>query len=193
MDEDVPRPVRIDSYEACRSLKFTSVDLLDTRTTLPFALQCKFNEALLMEKAMQLFECIPQATPLTTRVDGVYFAANTQEDICEFVPLARIHRYPISDRLVYAIKDAPTCLPVNAQSWAYKTIPTPAIGKWLHAHDHTFDGIDDGVSYEGKITRTVLENEGGLITGPAGAEKSVLLKQIRQAIKDRGGTVFTCA
>ena len=62
-DEDVPGPVKIDSYEECRSLKFTSVDLLDTRTTLPFALQCKFNEALLMEKAMQIFECIPQVIP----------------------------------------------------------------------------------------------------------------------------------
>ena len=61
----------------------------------------------------------------------------------------------------------------------------------MHVHDHTFD--DDEASYEDKITRTVLENEGGLITGPAGTGKSVLLKQIRQAIKDRGETVFTCA
>ena len=121
-----------------------------------------------------------QSDPLAARVDGIYFAAKTQEDICEVVSLARIHKYPISNRLVYAIKDFPTCLPVNAQSWPYKTIPTPAIGKWLHVHDHTFD--DDEASYEDKITRTVLENEGGLITGPAGTGKSVLLKQIRQAI-----------
>ena len=145
-----------------------------------------------MEKAMQIFECIPRVIPLAARVDGIYFAAKTREDISEVATLARLHHYPISNRFVYAIKDSPTVLPVNAQSWTYRTVPTPAIGEWLHVHDHTFDEID-GASYEDKITRTVLKNEGGLITGPAGTGKSVLLKQIRQAIKDRGETVFTCA
>ena len=156
-NEDVPGPVRIDSYEACRSLKFTSIDLMDTRTTLPFSLQCKFQEALLMEKAMQIFECIPRVIPLAARVDGIYFAAKSREDVSEVATLARIHHYPISKRFVYAIKDSPTVLPVNAQSWTYRTVPTPAIGEWLHVHDHTFDEIDDGASYEDKITRTILK------------------------------------
>ena len=131
-----------------------------------------------MEKAMHIFECIPQVIPLAARVDGIYFAAKTREDISEVMTLAQRNRYPISNRLVYAIKDSPTSLPVNAQSWTYKTISAPAIGKWLHTHDHTLDGVDDGTSYEHNITRTVLANQGGLITGAAGVGASVLLKQI---------------
>ena len=113
-DEDVPGPVNIDSYEECRPLKFTSVDLLDTRTTLPFALPCKFNAALLLEKAMHIFECMPELIPLAARVDGIKFAAKAREDINEVMALAQRKRYPISNRFVYAIKEPPrACLSVH--------------------------------------------------------------------------------
>ena len=82
-DEDVPGRVTIQTYQESRSLEFCTTDLLDTRTMLPIALQCKFNEVLLMEKAMRTLEKIPTTIPLAARVDGIYFAYEKRKYIAQ--------------------------------------------------------------------------------------------------------------
>ena len=44
-------------------LLFTSTQLHCTHTMLPFALQCRFAEALKMEKAIRLMERLPRIIP----------------------------------------------------------------------------------------------------------------------------------
>ena len=53
-------------------LYFTRTQLYCTRTVLPLARQCRFTEALRMEKAIRLMERLPRIIPLAARVDGIY-------------------------------------------------------------------------------------------------------------------------
>ena len=114
-DMDVPGPVTIQSYQDSRCLKFCTTQLLDTRTMLPIAAQCKFNEILLMEKASRILESIPVVIPLAARVDGIYFAYSNDDALRQVEAKAFAHSYPISQKRVYQIKDECTELPINPQ------------------------------------------------------------------------------
>ena len=46
-------------------------------------------------------------------------------------------------------------------------------------------------TYEEQVALAIIDNKGGLVTGPAGTGKSVILKQLRAHLK--GEKVFTCA
>ena len=77
-------------------LFFTSTQLHATHTMLPFALQCRFTEALQMEKAIRLMERLPRIVPLVARVGGIYWAAGCLESTIDLHELAAGHRYNIS-------------------------------------------------------------------------------------------------
>ena len=131
---------------------------------LPIALQCKFNEVLLMERAMRILEKIPTAIPLAARVDGIYFAYQNESTLHKVEDAADKNKYPISDRGVFQIKDEPNKeIPTNPQGWNYKKVEAPIKGKWLHVYKESYDGI-----YEEQIVEQILANKGGLVTGPAG-------------------------
>ena len=53
------------------TLSWTETEIVDTRSMLPLALQCRFHEALLMHKSMCLIEKLPRIVPLAVRVDAV--------------------------------------------------------------------------------------------------------------------------
>ena len=62
--EDVIGPVHATSYADKQTLTWCSTEIVDTRSMLPLALQCRFHEALLMEKAMRIIEQLPRVVPL---------------------------------------------------------------------------------------------------------------------------------
>ena len=86
--EDVPGTVKTTTYTDACTLSFASTKIVDTRSMLPFALQCRFQEALLMHKAMTLIEKLPRVMPLAARVDGIYYAADEEAQLQHKIPLA---------------------------------------------------------------------------------------------------------
>ena len=58
--EDVLGLAKVKTYSDTRTLSFNSTRILDTRTVLPLALQCKFQEVLLVEMAARILERSPQ-------------------------------------------------------------------------------------------------------------------------------------
>ena len=78
------------------TLAWTETEIIDTRSMLPLALQCRFHEALLMHKTMVLIEKLPRIVPLAARVDAVYFMARDEEALHELEAVASRHRYPVS-------------------------------------------------------------------------------------------------
>ena len=93
---------------------------------LPLALQCRFHELLLMEKATRLLEQLPRIVPLAARVDGIYFTSKDEGAITELEALASRPHYPVSERCVYQIKADAKALPFNLQSCNYKARTNPA-------------------------------------------------------------------
>ena len=73
---------------------------------LPLALQCKFQEVLLVEMAARILEKIPAAIPLAARVDGIYFAVQNHNQLHEAEALAARNTYPVSKRQVFCSKNA---------------------------------------------------------------------------------------
>ena len=61
-------------------LFFTSTPLHCAHTMLPFSLQCRFAEALRMEKAIRLMERLPRIIPLAARVGGIYWTTDEQRE-----------------------------------------------------------------------------------------------------------------
>ena len=104
--EDVPGLVKAKTYSDTRTLSFNSTRILDTRTMLPLALQCKFQEVLLVEMAARILEKIPAAIPLAARVDGIYFAVRNPDQLNEVEALAAHHTYSVSQRQVFCPKNA---------------------------------------------------------------------------------------
>ena len=72
---------------------------------LPLALQCRFTEALLMEKAIRLIERIPRIMPLAARVDGIYWTTECLDSAIELHELVAEERYSMSRRPVYNMKE----------------------------------------------------------------------------------------
>ena len=101
--EDVPRTVRTRTFTDECTISFATTELIDTRSMLPLALQCRFNEALLMHKAMCLIESLPRVIPLAARVDGIYFSAD-KEAADELEAKASRYHYDVSERCVFQIK-----------------------------------------------------------------------------------------
>ena len=155
---------------------------------LPLALQCKFHEALPVEKAMRILEQIPAAIPLAARVDGIYFAAKDMTTLHEVEAHATRHKYGVSERSVYCLKDCKIDnMPMNPQQWGYSMVMGPITRPWRHVHknDPTFEQIgtscgiwteQEDVSYEDKVVRYIMCRRGGLATGAAGTGKSEILK-----------------
>merc|ERR1712102_179236 len=97
-------------------LFFTSTQLYCTHAMLPSALQCRFTEALLMEKAIRLMERVPRIIPLAARVDGIYWTTECLDSAIELHELAAEERYSMSRRPVYKMKECRMDrMPVNPQ------------------------------------------------------------------------------
>ena len=142
-----------------------------------------------MEKAMRILEQIPTAIPLAARVDGIYFAYQNESTLHKVEDAADKNKYPISERSVFQIKDEPNKeIPTNPQGWNYKKVEAPIKGKWLHVYKESYDGI-----YEEQIVEQILANEGGLITGPAGTGKSVILRNIKIILVKQEQKIKVCA
>ena len=81
-------------------LFYSTTELHCTHTMLPFALQCRFTEALRMEKAIRLMERLPCIIPLAASVDGIYWATECLESAIELHEFAAGECYSISQRPV---------------------------------------------------------------------------------------------
>ena len=196
--QDVPGIVKVRTYSDTRTLSFTSTRTLETRTMLPLALQCKFHEALLVEKAMRILENIPTAIPLAARVDGIYFAAKDMTTLHEVEAHAARHKYAVSERSVYCLKDCKIDnMPMNPQQWGYSIVMGPITRPWRHVHknDPTFEQIgtscgiwteQEDVSYEDKVVKYIMCRRGGLVTGAAGTGKSEILKNYDNNYRQMG-------
>ena len=100
-----------------------------------------------------------------------------------------MNKYPISERSVFQIKDEPNKeIPTNPQGWNYKKVEAPIKGKWLHVYKESYDGI-----YEEQIVEQILANKGGLVTGPAGTGKSVILRTIMRKLATQEQNIKVCA
>ena len=153
-----------------------------------------------MDKAMRLIETMPRIIPLAARVDGIYFAADSIESVYHLEAVASRHQYPVSERSIFATKECKVeHIPLNPQTWQYKTIPAPVRNRWFHATPEkaAFLAVNkreswwNNQTYEEQVALAIIDNTGGLVTGPAGTGKSVILKQLRTHLK--GEKVFTCA
>ena len=155
-EDDVPGPVTIKHF-GDMDLVFTTSWLHDTRTMLPLSLQCRFSECLRMENAIRRLEHVPKIIPLVARVDGIYWTTHCEESRRELEALADEHKYNISQRNVYCMKHCKIdSLPVNEQSFTHKV-----------AHLLTIPDL----RYGGDIDE-IIANNGGLVTGAAGTNKS---------------------
>ena len=161
-------------------LFFTSTELHSTHTMLPFALQCRFTEALRMEKAIRLMERLPRIIPLAARVDGIYWTTECSESAIELHELAAGECYSISQRPVYKMKDCRMDkMPVNAQSFEHKEVPLHHTPPWLYTEELSAEEI--------------IANGGALVTGPAGAGKSYLLHKLKELVPDAMVCAYTHA
>ena len=152
-------------------LYFTSTQLHCAHTMLPLAPQCRFTEALHMEQAIRLMERLPRIVPLAARVDGIYWTTDCPESAAELHEIAAEHRYSISQRPVYKMKDCRMDkMPVNAQSFEYKAVPLHQTAPWTHRQEL---GAEE-----------MLANGGALVTGAAGTGKSYLLHRPKELEPD---------
>ena len=169
--EDVVGPVHATSYADKQTLTWTTTELLDTRSMLPLALQCRFHEALLMEKAMRIIEKIPRLVPIAARVDGIYFKATDEPSMLQLEAVASRHRYPVTERCTYQIKNAELgSVPVNPQSWNYTRIQCPKQKPWIRSTDPRFEQIcqtltawraDEVLDEQERTLRVILKLGGG--------------------------------
>ena len=136
-EQDVHGPVRMKQISEKNTLCFHSTVLYDNRTMLPTALQTLFSEQIHMDRAARLIERIPAIIPLAARVDGIYFAARSEETTNALKALAFESKYDITQRDVYQIKAARVDnLPRNAQNYEYHEIFRPVTGKeWRHYYE----------------------------------------------------------
>ena len=161
-------------------LFFTSTQLYSTHTMLPLALQCRFTEALRMEKAIRLMERLPRIIPLAARVDGIYWTTECPESAIDLHELAAEERYSISQRPVYQMKECRMDrMPVNAQGFQYKEVPLHETAPWVCAEE---PGAEE-----------ILANGGALVTGPAGTGKSYLLHKLKELEPDAVVCAYTHA
>ena len=141
-------------------LFFTSTQLHCAHTMLPFALQCRFAEALQTERVIRLMERLPRIIPLAARVDGIYWTAECLDSAIELHELAAEHRYDISRRPVYKMKECRMDkMPVNAQSFEYKGAPLHRMAPWTYRQELG--------------AQEMLANGGALVTGAAGIGKAI--------------------
>ena len=100
---------------------------------LPLSLQTLFAEQVHMARAARLLDRIPCILPLAARVDGIYFAARTKDAVDEWKAVAFEHKYAISERYAYPLKDAKVeNLPCNAQSYQYKEVYLSRVSEWFN-------------------------------------------------------------
>ena len=93
-----------------------------------------------MEKAMRLIEKIPRIVPIAARVDGIYFKADDESTMLQLEAIASRHRYPVSDRCTYQIKNAKLGgAPVNPQSWNYTRTQYPKQRPWISSTKPRFE------------------------------------------------------
>ena len=202
-EEDVPGEIETMTYTDDCNLAWKTTSIIDTRSMLPLALQCRFQEALLMERAARLIERIPRIVPLAARVDGIYFSSSHADAVTELEALASRHQYSVTERPVFKMKEADWgCLPINVQSWDYRIANFQKSAKWFHSTNRKYEkcGVkyklwkpEDDLDEREKALRTILHAGGALVTGPAGVGKSVLLKKLREELVRRGETVHVCA
>ena len=182
------------------SSNWVTSEIVDTRSVLPLALQCKFHEALLMHKATRLIESLPRIVPLAARVDGIYYMAPDVAST-ELEALASRHKYPVSERGVFQLKDCKlSSMPVNPQAWQYCTVSIPANKPWLRNTDPDFESavreINAWTPDDNEHQRAVRISaiNGALITGAAGTGKSKgVLEPLRDQLIARGEIVHVCA
>ena len=55
---------------------------------------------------MRIIEKIPRLVPIAARVDGIYFKATDEQTMLQLEAVASRHRYPVSERCTYQIKNA---------------------------------------------------------------------------------------
>ena len=201
-DEDCPAKDVHFSYVDNTKLTFATTDIIDNCSMLPFALQCRFHEALLMERAMRIIEKLPSIVPVAARVDGIYFAAADTHALMELEVAALKERYPISEMPVYQIKDCDIKdAPHNPQSWNYQEVMNPHPFENKCSDDEYFEkyyvqkkGLwDEHTDEQEKAVRMILDAGGGLVTGAAGTGKSRVIHTLYDELVKRGERVFKCA
>ena len=147
---------------------------------LPFALQCRFTEALRMEKAIRLMEQLPRIVPLAARVDGIYWTTECLDSAIDLHELAAEERYSISHRPVYKMKECRMDkMPLNAQLFEHKEVPLYDTAPWTHAEEL---GAEE-----------IIANGGALVTGPAGTGKSYMLHKLKKLVPDAVVCAYTHA
>ena len=135
-EQDVPGKIETTTFSDDCNLAWMTTILIDTRSMLPLALQCRFQEALLVERAARLIERIPRIIPLAARVDGIYFPSKHADSVTELEALASRYQYSVTERYVFKMEKADWgSLPANSQSWNYKAVAIPASAKRFHSAD----------------------------------------------------------
>jgi len=209
---DIPGPVTVKTFRHDGTIMMTQTEMWDNITCLPFALLPLFDEQRYMYRARQIVAMVPEVRPIGCMVDGL-FCLGTPEAKARLKELVDQEQFPVLETNIFKFKDATAAslegLPLeqlrNDNRSCYKPTRTGRIWKKLTEHDLMEMGREEDLAKLSQVTTEPLdkaqamavvvavENEGGLVSGPAGVGKSQILRAMKVYLESMDQKVITCA
>jgi hypothetical protein len=215
VDADMPRGrFRIKRISETQEMSFLSTRLVCNKTMLPLVMQCRFGEALRMEKAARIMASLPNIKMLGARVDALYWATDDEASAEQLELLVSRERYPLTGGPVYQFKPPDAQLPLNApleHGDAYSDcfrpdMDHPPLTAWRETEDEAeLDEVfgprgqqlwaeEEVLTFTEKAVRLIYRNEGGYVSGLPGTGKSnCILRPLVELLKAKGEEVYVCA
>ena len=217
-EDDLPGPVTVKTFRQDGTIMYTETDVWHNVTCLPFALLPLFDEQRHMYRARQLVAKVPKLIPVGCMVDGL-FCVGSPEAKAELETLAAEEVYRVLECRVFQFKEAKARhlerLPLEQRREDNRSCYRPlyTYGGWLTLDEdekmrprlERLTPLDDNLAilseattepldaYQAMGVVAVAENNGGLVSGPAGVGKSQILRALRKYLEHRGNRVVCCA
>ena len=218
-DSDMPGPVRVTHQRSDGTMiKMCNQVIYHNTTMLPIALLCLFDEQRRMYRAKQLVARVPRIVPLGCVVDGLFYIGPAEARL-ELLTLCDQERYEHNaEAKVFQLKDAkweqiPFCVqrssvrrecfkPQLRLSWnvsAESDFETQALDDAAQARKMEWNQLlaaSSSVPLSDatfSIIERILDNEGGLVLGPAGTGKSTILNALKVVLNAKNCKVKVCS